>query len=54
MMFWEEKLKLLVNENKKPGEYKVKFDASNLASGLYIYTLKAGNFISSKKMILLR
>lgn len=36
------------------GSYTVEFDASNLASGLYIYTLKAGSFTSSKKMMLMK
>jgi hypothetical protein len=42
----------LVNENKSAGNYKVNFDASSLASGVYIYKLTAGNFSESKKMIL--
>ena len=44
----------LVNEEKTAGNYKVTFDAQNLASGIYFYRLKAGNYISVKKMILLR
>ncbi|MDZ7765268.1 MAG: T9SS type A sorting domain-containing protein [Melioribacteraceae bacterium] len=36
------------------GSHTVEFDASNLASGLYIYTLKAGSFTSSKKMMLMK
>lgn len=44
----------LVNEEKPMGSYEVEFNANNLASGLYIYTLKVGSFISSKKMILLK
>lgn len=47
-------VKTLVNEVKQPGEYNVTFDATDLASGLYIYTLKARDFILSKKMILLK
>ena len=46
------KVKELVNEIKTPGSYEVKFDGSNLASGIYIYTMKVNNFFSSKKMIL--
>ncbi len=42
----------LVNENQEQGSYKVSFDASNLTSGTYIYTLKVGNFQKSNKMIL--
>ena len=42
----------LVNEQKSAGKYKVNFDASSLASGVYIYKLTAGNFSDSKKMVL--
>ena len=44
----------LVNETKQGGNYKVSFNASQLASGVYVYTLKAGNFIASKKMMLMK
>lgn len=48
----------LVNEDKPAGEYEVEFNASsgigNLVSGIYFYKLKAGNFIQTKKMILLK
>ena len=44
----------LVNEEKQAGIYKVEFDASNLASGIYIYTLTADNYSDSKKLILLK
>ncbi|MBK7105434.1 MAG: T9SS type A sorting domain-containing protein [Ignavibacteriae bacterium] len=46
------KVKELLNEIKTPGSYKVKFDGSNLASGIYIYTMQVNNFFESKKMIL--
>ncbi len=42
----------LVNEVKSQGYHSVKFDARNLSSGLYIYTLRANNFNASKAMIL--
>lgn len=44
----------LINTTKDAGSYEVSFDASNLASGLYVYTLSAGNFTSSKKMMLMK
>jgi hypothetical protein len=45
---------VLVNSNQEAGSYDVDFDAANLASGMYIYTLNTGNFTSSKKMMLLK
>jgi hypothetical protein len=44
----------LVNEVKEVGSYDVKFDASKLSSGMYFYTLKAGNNIQTKKLMLLK
>ena len=44
----------LVNKEQAPGNYSVKFDATNLSTGLYIYRLKAGGFVSVKKMMLLK
>lgn len=45
----------LVNETKDAGEYEVKFDASDLSSGIYFYKIEAGgNFRDVKKMTLLK
>jgi hypothetical protein len=44
----------LVNTTQEAGKYDVTFDASKFASGLYIYTLNAGDFTSSRKMMLLK
>ena len=44
----------LVNEEKSNGIYKVDFNASNLSSGIYFYTLKAGRFLETKKLILMK
>ncbi len=43
----------LVNEVKQVGNYEVNFKAENLSSGIYFYTLRAGNFVETKKMLLL-
>jgi arylsulfate sulfotransferase len=47
-------IKTLVNESKLPGFYEVEFDASNLSSGIYFYSLRAGSYIETRKMVLIR
>jgi hypothetical protein len=44
----------LVNGHRDAGHHEITFDASNLASGLYIYRIEAGDFIASSKMVLLK
>jgi photosystem II stability/assembly factor-like uncharacterized protein len=44
----------LVNEEKAAGQYNVSFNAVNLPSGIYFYTIHAGNFTETKKLILLK
>ena len=44
----------LVNEIQPPGNYEVTFDANNLSSSVYYYQIKSGNFVKTRKMILLR
>jgi hypothetical protein len=44
----------LVNEFKTAGSYSVDFNASNLASGVYFYSIKSGNFTDTKKMVLMK
>jgi hypothetical protein len=45
---------VLVNERKAPGTYSVTFDGSGLPSGVYFYRLSAGEFLQTKKLLLLR
>ena len=49
-----QEISTLVNEQQKPGEYSIKFDASGLPSGIYFYKLCAGKFKVSRKLILLK
>jgi photosystem II stability/assembly factor-like uncharacterized protein len=49
-----EEVSLLVNEQQKSCSYEINFDAEQLSGGVYFYTLSASDFISSKKMVLLR
>jgi len=44
----------LINAEQEAGYYEVNWNASNLASGVYIYRLQTGSFVSVKKMMLLR
>ena len=44
----------LVNEYKWAGKHKIEFNANKLSSGIYIYQLKNQDFVSAKKMILLK
>jgi hypothetical protein len=44
----------LINGEKLAGNYEVNFDASKFASGLYFYTLQAGNYTATKKMMLMK
>ncbi len=44
----------LVNGEKAVGNYNVTFNGSNLASGIYFYQLKAGGFVQTKKLVLMK
>ncbi|MGE5352175.1 MAG: right-handed parallel beta-helix repeat-containing protein [Acidobacteriota bacterium] len=45
---------LLVNKEQRAGNYTVHFDGSFLTSGIYIYTIRSGNFTDSKKLMILK
>ena len=49
-----EKVTELVNAFQKPGRYKVDWNAKNFASGIYLYSVEAGEFRDTKKLILLK
>ena len=44
----------LVNETKEPGYYKIKFNAADLASGVYFYRMEAGDFVEVKKFVVMK
>ncbi len=44
----------LLNEEKSPGDYTVTWDPKGVASGVYLYRLQAGDFVATKKTLLLR
>ena len=44
----------LVNEEQQAGYKEVKFNGSNIASGMYIYRLQAGDYVSIKKMLMIK
>jgi photosystem II stability/assembly factor-like uncharacterized protein len=47
-------IQTLVNESLAPGIYEVEFDADNLPSGVYYYTLSSKGFVGTKKMVLVK
>lgn len=47
-------VKILVNEQKQPGYYQIQFDGSNFASGVYFYRIISGDYIQSKRMVLVK
>jgi hypothetical protein len=44
----------IVNKEQKAGTHEVKFNGSNLNSGIYMYQLRAGSFIQTRKMVYLK
>ena len=49
-----EEVMTLVNEVKQPGLYEVEFNSDGLPSGVYLYRITAGDFVATKKMILMK
>ena len=49
-----ERIATLVDETRQAGYYSEQFDATGLASGLYFYRLQAGEFVDTKKLLLLK
>jgi hypothetical protein len=49
---------IIVNEEKQPGTYEVEFNTSSIkdlpSSGIYFYQLRAGDYIETKKMVLMK
>jgi hypothetical protein len=45
---------VLVNERRDAGVYEVRFDGSNLASGMYFYRLQAGDYVATKRFLLVK
>jgi hypothetical protein len=44
----------LVNEKRDAGSYNIEFNAANLPSGIYMYRIKAGNYVETRRMMLLK
>jgi len=49
-----EKVKILLDEVKVAGSYSISFNAKDLSAGVYYYTLSAGDYVESKKMMLIK
>ena len=47
-------IETLIDEEKTAGTYRLNFNAANLSSGIYFFRLQAGNYVNSKRMILLK
>lgn len=49
-----EEVKVLLNERKPKGSYQIEFDASTLPSGIYFYRLQSGDYLETKKLVLIK
>jgi hypothetical protein len=49
-----EEVAILISQRLPAGSYSYEWDLSNLASGLYLYRLQAGDYVETKKIIILK
>jgi hypothetical protein len=49
-----QEIKTLVNKTESAGDHQITFNAGNLPSGIYLYRIQAGDFIQTRKMVLLK
>jgi hypothetical protein len=49
-----ERLAAIIDGTLSPGYYSVPFNATRLASGVYLYRMQAGDFVKTKKMVVLK
>jgi len=49
-----QEIKTLIDGTRSAGVYEVRFDAAGLPSGMYIYRMKAGEFVQSRRILLVR
>ncbi len=49
-----EVVETLVSQNQNAGSYQITFDASKLSSGIYLYQISSGNFVETKKLVLMK
>ncbi len=49
-----EEVATLMDEQKAPGTYSIRWNASNVPTGIYFYSLKAGQFVETKKMLVVK
>jgi hypothetical protein len=48
----KEIMEILLNEEQKAGTYEIEFDAGDLVKGIYLFQIKAGDYLNTKKMLI--